>query len=96
MKCAYMFRRNIVLAALLAGSALAASGAIGRDAVVQPPLAERLGFWSSSEQESGYRAMETVFPTNVIKAGGPERYALQWAFIQAAVDATDRAAPAGR
>lgn len=73
MKCAYPFRRNIVLAALLVGSALAAPAAFAKDAAVQLPLAERLGFWSSSEQESGYRAMETVFTTNLIKAGSPVR-----------------------
>lgn len=79
MKCAYQFRRNIVSATLLAGAALVVSGAVpmaaalAKDAVVQPPLAERLGFWTPSEQEAGYRAMETVFPTNVIKAGGPLR-----------------------
>ena len=73
MKSAYPFYRNLFSAGLLVGSALAASAAIARDAVVELPLAERLGFWSPSEQESGYRAMETVFPTNVIKAGGPVR-----------------------
>lgn len=35
-----------------------------------PVLTERLGFWSATEQETGYRAMETIFPTNVIAAGG--------------------------
>lgn len=33
-----------------------------------PPLSQRLGFWSPTEQEKGYRAMETVFPAHVIAA----------------------------
>ena len=39
-------------------------------ASARPPLSERLGFWSATEQETGYREMETIFPTNVIAAGG--------------------------
>ena len=79
MKYENPFRRHVVFAALLAGSALVvpgpipASQAYARQAAAQAPLVDRLGFWSPGEQESGYRAMETIFPTNVIKAGGPVR-----------------------
>lgn len=81
MKTAYPFYRNLVSGLFLTGSALVASGALpmatapasAKEAAVRLPLAERLGFWSPSEQESGYPAMEKIFPTNVIKAGGPVR-----------------------
>lgn len=37
------------------------------------PMAERLNFWSPSEQEFGYRRMEAIYPTTVIRAGGKVR-----------------------
>jgi CubicO group peptidase (beta-lactamase class C family) len=33
------------------------------------PAPERLSFWSPAEQEYGYRSMERIFPTNVIRRG---------------------------
>ncbi len=79
MKSAYSFCRRFAAAALLVGAAPLGSGGLHpaaaqvREAEAVPPLADRLGFWSPGEQESGYRAMETIFPTKPIKAGGTVR-----------------------
>lgn len=79
MKSVNPFRRGLAAAALLAGATSLGSGAFfitatqAREAEALLPLTDRLGFWSPGEQESGYRAMETIFPTKVIKAGGAVR-----------------------
>lgn len=53
--------------------AIASAPASARNVESLPEQAERLGFWSPGEQEAGYRAMETVFPTTRIEAGGQVR-----------------------
>lgn len=79
MKSAYFFCRRFGAAALLAGAASLGAGvahstaAQAREAEALPPLENRLGFWSPGEQERGYRAMEKIFPTRPIRAGGKIR-----------------------
>ncbi|WP_297514394.1 serine hydrolase [uncultured Caulobacter sp.] len=66
-------RRALWLSSMMAGGAMILAGAASADPGAPPgpdaPMAKRLGFWSPSEQEAGYRAMETIFPTHPIKAG---------------------------
>ncbi|MGC4029701.1 MAG: serine hydrolase [Steroidobacteraceae bacterium] len=38
--------------------------------LTERPLVHRLGFWAPAEQVRGYMAMETIFPTKPIRAGG--------------------------
>lgn len=45
------------------------AAAVARSVDTLPARVDRLGFWSPSEQEAGYRAMETIFPTTTIEAG---------------------------
>lgn len=78
MKTLKPLRRRFLSAVVLAGLIGAAIGTttvpvLARADADAAPLEERLGFWSPTEQELGYRAMETIFPANVIKAGGPVR-----------------------
>lgn len=70
-------RLLILVAACIAlavpATALAQSAPPESAAPAPRPLRERLGFWSPTEQEFGYRAMETIFPTRTIRAGGRVR-----------------------
>lgn len=61
----------LTIAASAAAPSPLAAAASQQSAVPALPLNQRPGFWSPSEQEAGYRSMETVFPSRRIAAGGP-------------------------
>lgn len=69
----------------LAAASIAAQPAAVPAKTARPPLADRINFWSPSEQETGYRKMETIFPAHVIPAGGAVR-ALPLAASEMAID----------
>lgn len=60
---------GVWVSAVIAGGVFTLGGGVCAQPVSALPKAERLGFWSPSEQEAGYRAMETIFPTKTIAAG---------------------------
>lgn len=66
-------RENLLRAIAAPSLLLLALGALCSAARAQPrealPSADRLDFWSPTEQEFGYRSMERIFPTHVIHRG---------------------------
>lgn len=60
---------SATLAALSAPAGSLAAEPAGSTAIIPLPTADRLGFWSPTQQEIGYRSMERIFPTHVIKTG---------------------------